>query len=235
MDEKPKLTVIDGGKKDNEPEEEISFRFPDGYSQPPFVKAEEALGPEIKPFLEQIKQAERKGEAVKLPASLGMGEIVATDEVEEVQETSMEKVTAVHAVDPMKIPVMRCGHMANSSTLFRNKASGEFFREFSCVLCVELLPMTKALCGPHGEPLLVIREDLKGRKAVCKCKKEIPSDTPGITFFLHQPKQEKDVFYCGHNGWDPRLCRRMVQTPAMRSQDIANSALHGNRKKRRKK
>ncbi|MHC4780894.1 MAG: hypothetical protein ACYTFG_20170 [Planctomycetota bacterium] len=198
--DKPKLRVIDGGKLEDEEPVTDYTELDEGY----------------KP--------------VTLPKELGYGEgeIVADEEYEEVEETSMEGASAVH-VNSADVPVMECAHIANFSKPFRNKQTGQIYREFWCLICNKMMPMVKALVDARSRPIPITRKDLKGRTMVCACKKEIPSDTDGITFLRYLPKQEKDIFYCGHMGWDPRLCRRMVMTPGERIME------KGKNKKKRKK
>lgn len=45
-------------------------------------------------------------------------------------------------------------------------------------------------------------EDLQGRVAKCTyCKNEINSHL-NAPFFIYKPKEDKDEYYCGCQGWD---------------------------------
>lgn len=136
--------------------------------------------------------------------------------LETVEETPKAQIEAVQSVDSSLIPIMRCGHIANSAKLFRHKGTGQFYREFSCVLCLELVPMCRSVLGPDGRPIIIQRKDLAGRQARCSCKKKIPSDQNGVTFLLHQPHKSLDRWYCGHSGYDPRFVKRQMMSDSDR-------------------
>lgn len=75
--------------------------------------------------------------------------------------------------------ILKCGHLPNA------KSNGKP----CCVLCQ---------CFEFGDNV----PNLTNRKAKCSDCGKIVDSKFNLAFFVYQPKQEFDKFYCGCYGWD---------------------------------
>jgi hypothetical protein len=91
-------------------------------------------------------------------------------------------------------PLMKCGHIANATTMIPNSSNTGKIKIHSCVICAGIVAGFNITID---EPL-----DLTGRKAKCdECGKIVKSN-PKLPFFSYRPDKEYDSYYSGCYGWD---------------------------------
>ena len=80
----------------------------------------------------------------------------------------------------MNRPLMKCGHIANAFDSNNNPCC--------------------AICGCYE--IADVDVDLEGRKAKCSECGKITDSNINLPFFMYQPEEEYDDYYCGCFGWD---------------------------------
>lgn len=91
--------------------------------------------------------------------------------------------------EPIKHPLMSCGHLANA-TYF----DGNGVQRPCCSRCA----------GKKPEAYIVLEktpEVLEGREATCYCGRTVKSDW-NLPFFEYRPDCVTDHYYCGCDGFD---------------------------------
>lgn len=81
-------------------------------------------------------------------------------------------------------PMMKCGHVANSTTMAGKPC---------CVICFP---------SPSSIEIVKDQPDLTDRVSRCAYCKKTASSSPDLAFFNYTPDKNEDNHYDGCRGWD---------------------------------